>query len=1463
MKRFLRAAFVLSLGLVLLANTAHAASLTSGSDALRAWRFDNGREFPGATGSLAVDPAAKREGKDSLKLSGDFTKGGNYVDAGCDFNIDVGILKMWLRNPDTDRMTMRIIDGSGQCHQLSLKLQQSPDWQQLTFPLAAFFARKGSSDAVPNVAKYENWGGANDAKWHGPAKGIHIILGPKGDQKVVALWLNDVTIIEPAKSEAAAAGAKTADITTQLPLDLVVEGETDWRFDNGQEFPGAKGSLTVVKDQPEKGQTCLKLAGDFTKGGAYVEVNKDLKSLEINDVAGLRLRIKSDNAQIMTVRLGDATGQCHQRPGVKIEADGKWHDLVLKTSEIVGVEHWSGANDGRWHGSPAYLAIIVGANSDEKGKQPVIYLASAAIDALQPAVLQAAAFKADFEKPGTLPAGWAAQGSVALDSREAFKGKQSLVLERAAQHEDEPCSATSPPFKVAPGMWEITLGAKSDLVSPDSSYQGIVLLESLDALGKVVNSVSLAELFKQRNWQAVSKRLEMPAGVTAARFRVELRKTSGKFWVDELSASYLTAAPRKDKRVAGILFATAQMGNMIFPDDKRTVGVTVRAKKPLKENQRELSYVVRDYWGAEQIAVGKAALTKTGKKGEWIEYDTTLDLSSAPLEVGRYYEIHAEVAQENDLPFHNYTSLAILPKAITKSYKPEEIPFTGRDWDNRIGERFALSDRIGIRICGIWGGWSGDSPYKPEAPSIEFCEKFGMGVLSGAPTHAIMEHSKGYEKYDEKALRQGARNWLEKYGKIRPTIISLGNEPHGDDARVQEFIKACRIVYDEIKKVDKSVIVLAPSSGPEERYFKYGIQDCCDAYDFHIYESYADVGRAIETYQKWFKKYGGAKPVWSTELGLNAQGMTRHAVAVEMVKKFAVFFASGGANMSWFDLMYPDPAGTGGDSNSSAFNVFDCRYCRYAPKLDAVSLYNMINAICIKKFVAEKSYPGGIHAYLFRDRDGECLQVLWADKGRTDVGVPLAGVDDVLAIRIDGRRTELKAGGKSVTLSMSEDPVVLLYKSPSGGLAEALGPPAAAITSLPSAIIKGAAVPMVVFLNGVAADRIALVAPPFWTVKETPTSKAVRYDIASPLTSEVREGDLLVSIKNDAGQICGQLSALVPVAGRLTVKVLPEPAQGDKPAGVKLVVKNNGIDRQEFTWQLALVNETPIVNGVYEKATSTSAFFGSAADGTATVDAEAESTVVVPLSGIDPLTVYRVKAIVTDASGRAVESERNLGGFVGVPKAKAPLKLDGSLDEAAWKDCSVELINQQRQYRVIVPGDPAVVKWNGTDDLSAKVRYLWDDKYLYVGVEVTEHVFNNPQPDDMLWSQDGLQFIVDPARAEKEKPGKYDYSMGLSHTSGTGKAWCHLSGSTATSTGEVKDIIVACKRATDGTGGMTYEIAIPWSRVAPFKPNVGGNIGLTVALNEDNGKGGRHSIMGWFGDVQSKSVDFIGDLILK
>jgi hypothetical protein len=442
----------------------------------------------------------------------------------------------------------------------------------------------------------------------------------------------------------------------------------------------------------------------------------------------------------------------------------------------------------------------------------------------------------------------------------------------------------------------------------------------------------------------------------------------------------------------------------------------------------------------------------------------------------------------------------------------------------------------------FWGGANDGTWHGPGKTLV---------VLTGTPAFAIEHHNPGWEKYDEKALRQGVRNWIEKYGKVRPLIIDLGNEPPLNADRVGPNIAAYKAIYEEVKKIDPSIIVVASSMGPIEEYFKAGFQNYCDVVDFHAYEDWEGIAAVFKTYERLFAKYGGKKPIWSTELGLNSQGMVRQAVATTLIKKLTCFFASGGENVCWFDLLYPDGDAKLAGSSSEAHNIFDARYSRYRPKLDAVAYYNMVNGLCIKKFVAQKTYEGGASAFLFRDRDGRCLQVLWKDKGRADVLLPLPGVGKVTLIAIDGRRSELDAGGKGLTLTVTEDPVLLLYEGGGGQLPDRLGAPAAQVASVPDGVIKGGSATLTVALHGVTEQDVELVGPAFWTIQRTAATKdaagadRATFTINVPETSNAREGDLRVRIKGGTGE----LHARVPVTGRVAVRLLPAPAVGGKPAG--------------------------------------------------------------------------------------------------------------------------------------------------------------------------------------------------------------------------------------------------------------------------------------------------------------------------
>jgi hypothetical protein len=439
--------------------------------------------------------------------------------------------------------------------------------------------------------------------------------------------------------------------------------------------------------------------------------------------------------------------------------------------------------------------------------------------------------------------------------------------------------------------------------------------------------------------------------------------------------------------------------------------------------------------------------------------------------------------------------------------------------------------------------------------------------------------------------------------------------------------------------------------------------------------------------------------------------------------------------------------------------------------------------------------------------------------------------------------------------------VLLLYAGGGGQLPDRLGTPAAQVVSVPDGVIKGGSATLAVALNGVTEQDVELVGPAFWTIRRMAATKdaagaaCAAFTINVPETSNAREGDLVVRIKGGAGE----LHARVPVTGRVSMRLLPAPAVGDKPAGVRLVIQNHAAEKQDVTWRLALTGEMPMAAGQFGSPASTAAYFAEAAEGTRTLDAKGTAEIMVPLAGVDRQTVYLVKASVSDASGRTVVVQRPMAGFVAVPRATSPINPDGSMAEADWNRATPLAINEARQYFSF---DPQKVKWRGPSDLSGTVQFLWDDKYLYIGVRVVDDVFANNKTDGDIWAGDGLQFMIDPARDSTEKPGKYDIAAAISRKGP--QAWCYLSADSRAPAGEAKEIIVSGRRVNADRGDMTYVVAIPWSRVAPFRPGLGanlGNLGMCVTINEDDGPG-RAAFMTWFGDVQSKRVDTVGDLIL-
>lgn len=1066
-------------------------SLIEPKKAQGGWTFGNGREFPGAQGGLEVAAEPFRD-QPVLALKGDFTKGGNYVQAAISLpDVPVERLSFWINAPaGSTAIPIRLIDSTGQCHQLRLKLNDKGGWQHIDLPVDEYFRKMGTADALDVASQYENWSGAKDGAWHQPGK-LFVVLCSRALGDDVKVLLSDVRLLP--------APPKTSIVKTIRLDEMLLLGELGWDFNLGKEYRGAKGGLEIVRDQPVAGFNAMHLHGDFTEGGAYVGMRKSFATLNVEKMNVIRMKMRSDSVNQFALRMVDGSGQTHQRKTLPFKADGKWQDIEILPTKIAGGEHWGGANDGQWHGAVKLIELMLNTRSNKENR-PEMLVADIRADVIVEATPIAASFEEKFESVDDFKTHWQTSGDVTSNKQ--------LALARTLKTNQTETSAISKPFAVSPGTWQVAYTETTDLHSPDNSYHGAVSLELFDAAGKLLETAPVGIGYGKHDAKAVSQTVQIPATAAKARFRVELKKTYGQYRIDNLSASRLKVQPI-EQVVERILLTSDATGNLFLPGDPVLFSATIETTKPLVAQQ--LQYSIRDYGGVEQIRPSGVPLAKQPRKNGRFTYTAEIALPASDLSVGKFYELHVAVPENASEPTSEYSGFAILPPAVTKQFKPEDVPFTIRNWDSRVPAYFHLADRLGLRMIGVWGGWKPNAPYKPHCPGIDLCNQLDAKWITGTPASQIEDD--GFTKFSEESLRAGMKNFLEAYADKGLAKIAMGNEPHGTGKKVLDNVRAYRAIYETVKAFDPEIHVMGTSVEPNEEYFKAGYQNYLDSYDFHIYEHYTKVRKQMREYRALMQKYDAVKPIHSTELGLNSQGQTRLAVSREMIKKFAAFFAEGGDTVSWFTIQYPDPKGKARGQFGDSHCMFDCKYSLYNPRLDAITHYHLINAICVKKFIEEKHYDGGAQAFLFRDDKGRTLQILWLDGERQDAFVPIATDGSVRIVRLDGTEQVVQPSNGGITLSLSDDPLLLLYDDGASKLAEELAAPALSLVGQTGDIIPGDMVKLAFVGKELKRENIRVIGPPLWKIEVAKvTASQLEVNVHAPASSTAREAKIRVQL---------------------------------------------------------------------------------------------------------------------------------------------------------------------------------------------------------------------------------------------------------------------------------------------------------------------------------------------------------------
>jgi len=93
---------------------------------------------------------------------------------------------------------------------------------------------------------------------------------------------------------------------------------------------------------------------------------------------------------------------------------------------------------------------------------------------------------------------------------------------------------------------------------------------------------------------------------------------------------------------------------------------------------------------------------------------------------------------------------------------------------------------------------------------------------------------------------------------------------------------------------------------------------------------------------------------------------------------------------------------------------------------------------------------------------------------------------------------------------------------------------------------------------------------------------------------------------------------------------------------------------------------------------------------------------------------------------------------IGVIQTKRPPRLDGLLDDSAWG-----VANTTRAF--------VETRKGGDAPIQASAKFLWDEGYLYVGVDVHDTLLraSHTGRDDHLWEQDCVELMLDPDGDEK------------------------------------------------------------------------------------------------------------------
>ena len=164
--------------------------------------------------------------------------------------------------------------------------------------------------------------------------------------------------------------------------------------------------------------------------------------------------------------------------------------------------------------------------------------------------------------------------------------------------------------------------------------------------------------------------------------------------------------------------------------------------------------------------------------------------------------------------------------------------------------------------------------------------------------------------------------------------------------------------------------------------------------------------------------------------------------------------------------------------------------------------------------------------------------------------------------------------------------------------------------------------------------------------------------------------------------------------------------------------------------------------------------------------------------------------------------------------APEKVNFDGTLED--WKDAeSIPLIYAHGF-------DPK----KHPEDLQSEIRFMWDDRFLYVAVDTIENEHIQPYSGDIVWAADNVELFMD------------KWHWGLTLTSNGEEVFLYEAPEGREI--EVVNEAVKLKVSRISDTHIVYEAAFPISEIAPLQLKPGSFFNTTMIMNDLDSVGTRH-----------------------